>query len=77
MKPRWPRRRRAFAHHDHVFAAMGLNPGKIVMVMHLVGRLRAENLQHLAHHEIAAGIRIAPDQRHGLPVGLAQVGLER
>ncbi len=45
--------------------------------MHLVGRLRAQDLEHLAHHEIAPGVGVAPGQRHGLPVGLAQIGLQR
>src|SRR5207247_3196550 len=64
------RRRRALPHHDERLAAVRFNPGIIVVIVDILDRARAEDAQHLRHHEVAPGVGVAPGQRHRREVGL-------
>src|SRR4029450_2032064 len=64
----------ALAHHPQILAAMVLPPRVIVVVVHHVGDLAADDPAHALDHPFAAGIGVAPGElhrRHVAPPDLA------
>src|SRR4029450_8529869 len=58
------RRRCALAHDPQITLAMTLAPGVVVMVVHRVGRLGAEDAAHALYHPFAPRIGILAGKRH-------------
>jgi tRNA-splicing ligase RtcB len=55
----------------------GLASGVVVVVVHLVHDLGAEDLEHLVHHHVAAGIRVLESQLHRHDVRLTELAVDR
>ena len=55
---------------------MLLPPREVVVVVHLVDRLGAEDLEHLRDHDVAAGVRVVACQLHRRPRRLAELGVD-
>src|SRR4051794_22512289 len=70
------RRRAALPHHPDVDTAVRLAPGVVVVIVHLVGRRRAEDLEHLRDDRIAPRIGIFAGQGHRLDVGLPELAVD-
>src|SRR5581483_11614001 len=72
------RGRAALAHHPVGPAEVLLPPREVVVVVHLVHRLGAEDLEHLVDHDVATGVRVLAGQLHRRDVGVAELaaGLE-
>src|SRR5712691_2951509 len=51
-------RRAALADHPAGAAEVLIPPREIVVVVHLVHRLGAEDLEHLVHYDVAAGVGV-------------------
>ncbi len=67
------RRRRALAHHPQFTVAVRLPPRIVVVVVHGVDDLTADDLAHALDHPLAAGIGILARQRHGRDVLAAEI----
>ena len=52
---------------------MLLPPREVVVVVHLVHRLGAEDLEHLGDHDVAAGVRVLAGQLHRGDVRVAEL----
>ena len=55
---------------------MLLPPREVVVVVHLVHRLGAEDLEHLRDHDVAAGVGVLARQLHRGDVGVAELGAD-
>ncbi len=70
------RRRAALAHHPVGAAEVSLLEREVVVVVHVVHGLRAEDVEHLRHDDVAAGVRVVTGQAHRRDVGLSELGVE-
>ena len=71
-----PGRRAALPDHPVGAAEVLLPPREVVVVVHLVDRLGAEDLEHLGDHDVAAGVGVLARQLHRGDVGVAQLGAD-
>ena len=55
---------------------MLLAPGEVVVVVHLMDRVGAEDLEHLGDDDVAAGVRVLAGELHRLDVRVAELGAE-
>src|SRR5206468_10383579 len=67
------RGRTALADHPVAAAEVLLPPREVVVVVHLVDRLGAEDLEHLRDHDVTAGIGVLAGQLHRGDVAVAEL----
>ena len=71
-----PGRRAALADDPVGAAEVLLPPREVVVVVHLVHRLGAEDLEHLRDHDVAAGVRVLAGELHRGDVGVAELAAD-